>query len=118
MVTDDVITTLGPPGGGPRGLKIWTRIFLDMLVPNQPKKAIKSILANKSHGNTQHSTLLGKASEKLQRVDEPLWLKSEALQHAMEDMKERSTESIVDHGTLCSHIDDIRVSKFKGFAIS
>ena len=63
-------------------------------------------------------SVLGKASEKLQRVDEPLWLKSEALQHAMEDMKERSTERIVDHGTLCSHIDDIRVSKFKGFAIS
>ena len=36
----------------------------------------------------------------------------------MEDMKERSTESIVDHGTLCSHIDDITVSKFKPFMIS
>ena len=41
MVTNDVIATLGPHGRGPRGLKIWTRIFLVMFVPSQPKKAKK-----------------------------------------------------------------------------
>ena len=50
------------PRRGSKDRKIWPPTFLVRLVPNQPKTAIKSILASESYGSffmTCHTTLYG-----------------------------------------------------------
>jgi len=52
------------PLEGVKGSENLAPTFLDRLVPNQPKTAIKSILASKSYGSffmTCHTTLLRRA---------------------------------------------------------
>ena len=57
LLFDDVIMSSSPPRECPGARKIWTPIFLDIVVHNEPKKAIKSISTKKSHWNTQYNTL-------------------------------------------------------------
>ena len=57
-----------PPRGRSNGRKIWPSTFLDRLFPNQPKTAIKSILATKSYGMTCHTTLINRVSVRVDRT--------------------------------------------------
>ena len=72
LLFDDVIVSSSPPGQGPRGRKIFAPIFLDSVVHNQPKKAIKSISTSKLHGMTQYNTLLEFSSLRLIHLQIPV----------------------------------------------
>ena len=64
----------GLPPRGSKNRKIWPPTFFDRFVPNQPKTAIKSILASKSYGYgsflmTCHTTLVSEVRGCLSAAD-------------------------------------------------